>query len=75
MSESARLELAEAQLLLDSWLDMEGQYNMRRNQLMAKGMSLQQAGIIPLQTDPEWVEMSIQNTDRESLRLKGTDEG
>jgi len=74
MSEDARRELEDAKGIAREWDDHRRVTTVRANQLAAKGMALQQAGLIPLHTDPEWILESLEQAPMESLRLKGTDE-
>jgi len=68
MPENAQTEIEDALRLARAWDDSRREFEVRRNQLMAKGISLQLAGMIPPHTDPDWILEQLEASPLESLR-------
>lgn len=50
------------------WDDARRELMILETQLATHGLALQQAGLIPMHTDPEWILTCIENIESESLR-------
>ena len=68
MSGDAIDHMKDAQMKWREWDDSRRQLVVLETQLATHGLALQQAGLIPMHTDPEWIMESIEEIDVESLR-------
>jgi len=68
MPQTAQTELEDGLRLGRAWDDARREVTVRETQLMAKGLSLQSAGMIAPYTDPEWLFNVLEETPLESLR-------
>lgn len=69
MPENARDQISEFQVGLAEIQTARIQADHLNFSLMAKGMAMQQAGVIPMDMDPESVGQRILEIDLDSLRL------
>jgi len=69
MSDDALGQLTDCQAKAREWDDSRRELEVKEMQLRAMGMALQQSGLIPLQSDPEWVLVAIENVPLEGLHL------
>jgi len=76
LSEDAQEHIKDA---IERWNqvgNMKSELEIRENQLTATCIALQQAGIIPMETDPDWmVEVIRQIPEQASLRSKALMKG
>jgi len=65
---NAIAECAEYRVLYGDWVSTLEGATHQNLAMMAKALAIQQAGVIPMHTDPEWVMETINSMDMESLR-------
>ena len=68
MSGDAIDMVRDAQFKAKHWDDSRRELMIVETQMATHGIALQQQGIIPMHTDPEWILASIVGLDPESLR-------
>jgi len=68
MPENAQVEIEDGLRIARAWDDSRREVTVRAAQLSSKGMSLQLAGMIPPNTDCEWILDVLENIPLESLR-------
>lgn len=68
MSGDAIDQVKDAQAKARQWDDARRELVILEVQLSQHGMGMQESGIIPMHTDPEWILACIDGVDAESLR-------
>lgn len=68
MPENAQVEIEDALVIGRHWDDSRRETTVRENQLVAKGLSLLSAGMIPHHTNPEWLLLTLEELPLASLR-------
>ncbi len=69
MSDDALGQVSDARIAARRWEDSRREAEVAEMALRTTGMAMQQAGFIPLQSDPEWVAVSIEEVSTEGLHL------
>jgi len=74
MSEDAQGMVEDFLMSFSKFESMRGELMVIEVQMAAKAMALQTQGLIPLHTDPDWVNEAVQTIEMAGLRSKGTEE-
>ncbi len=68
MSENAKEQCEEWFSSYEVLEENKREVTVRETQMMARALALQQTGIIPMHTDPDWIQESMLSVPRDSLR-------